>query len=138
MTKSNVKQKVLPAFEWADNYYGNDRNKQLAKEAGPLKAERFTGVTEVLYTDLIPYTIIKTFSINLMTGYTKLIIQSDKVSMKSGKPTMTRDTKGVTVEIERHPDGSWRAVGAGPKGQIFYVGKRLFYLDPEWDKPYKK
>jgi hypothetical protein len=134
MMMNNVK----PVFEWVDSYYGSARNIALAKECGPLKADRFTGVTEVLYTDLIPYTIVKTFPINLKTGYTKLIIQSDKVVMKSGVATMVRDTKGVSLTIERHSDGTWRAEGCGPIGQLFYVGRRHYFLDPDWNKPYTK
>lgn len=128
-------KKVRPIFEWADKYYGSARNIGLVKECGPYTADRFSGVTEVLYTDLIPYTVIKKFPVNLKTGFAKLIIQSDKVVMKAGLPTMVRDTKGEVVSIIRHPDGTWRAENCGEIGQVFHVGRRFFYLDPEWDKP---
>lgn len=130
--------KVKPVYEWAENYYGSARNIALVKECGPFTADRFSGVTEVLYTDLIPYTVIKKYPVNLKTGYSKLTIQSDKVMMKGGVAKMVRDTKGETVDIIRHPDGTWRAEGAGDIGQVFYVGRRMYYEDPDWNKPIRK
>jgi hypothetical protein len=87
------------------------------------------GVTEYLWSDRLPYTIIE------VVNGRKLRIQADDYKIIKGEwydPTyeFIPNPKGAIIIITKRKNGVWKAQGTGKGSNTFGIGRRDRYYDP--------
>ena len=101
----------------------------ISNQTKSLKPEVGMGVTELMYSDRHPYTVVTILSEKKIQVIRDIATRVDKNGYsESQEYTYTPDYESLAVTLRLNKHGRWKEVGH-PDGSTFLVGKREEYYD---------
>lgn len=108
--------------------YGSMQN-AIYNQSKSKQPEIGMGVTELLYSDRHPYTIIKIISDNKIIITADIVVRTDNNGCNEQQTyTYTKDKNATEITLFLNKYGHWKRQGAS-KGATYLVGIREEYYD---------
>lgn len=108
--------------------YGSLQN-AMANQTQPLTPEVGMGVTEIMYSDRHPYTVVQVISDKRIVVQADNFKRTDENGCSENQTyNYTPDTDAPLVTLRKNKTGRWKQEGH-PDGSTYLVGRREEYYD---------